>query len=51
MVRGYPSDYEEHSAKLVAEGKLDELMNDNLPQVFGMLEDASGTENMWCQPL
>lgn len=38
-------DYEGHSTKLVEAGKLDELMNEYIPHVFGMLEeDPSDTK-------
>lgn len=42
-------DYEGHSKKLVQEGKLDELMMQYLPQVFGMLED-NGEQALQEQP-
>lgn len=36
-------DYEGHSKRLVAEGRLDELLNEYIPLVFGMLEEADST--------
>jgi len=42
-------DYEGHSKKLVAEGKLDELMNEYIPHVFGMLEQSDDTEQEQAQ--